>query len=185
MASNPIVSWLNSSLIQFGDTNHPEVPKVMQFNDGTYGNPLLADTDSAPITFYIANNFTNGVAASTACFDMKNCTLTTKAEDGSMNEQLVQEKWVRVKSVSKGETDYTQVGAHLDGASYVEDSHPIGCGDSTIGVNNISGAANDGTITGTGKNNVAQISAMLHSSVSPSVGKHSGKFRVTYTYGTT
>jgi len=180
----PIIAWTNSDLIVLGDPTHPEVPGIVEFNDGTAGNPVLADTDSAEIALAITNNFTNGTAAAEPCFDMKKCTFTTKDNDGGMEEQAVQEKWVRVKSISNSEADYTAVGAHLDGATYVEDSHPIGCGDSGVGTDVISGAANDGTEAGTGKTNIARISIMAHPSSDATPVTHNLKLRVVYTYGT-
>lgn len=181
---NPIIRWTNKDLIVLGDSAHPEVPNKIQFNDGTFNNPILADTDSAEVEFCVTNNFEKGKVVTDACFDMKNCSITVKKPDGSMEEQLVQEKWVRVKCVSKGDADFTAIGAHLDGASYVEDSYAIGCGDSAVGVNNISGAANDGDETKGGKNNVARMIAKCHPSLLATAGKHPFKFRLVYTYGT-
>lgn len=181
---NPIIRWTNKDLIVLGDPAHPEVPAKIQFNDGTYNNPILADTDSVEVEFCVTNNFTKSAPQAEACFDMKNCSITVKKPDGSMDEQLVQEKWVKVKCVSKGDVDYTTIGAHLEGAEYTEDVYAIGCGDAVVGVNNISGAANSGNEAGDGKNNIARIKAVCHPSLLATAGKHPFKFRVVYTYGT-
>lgn len=181
----PIIAWTNKDLIILGDAAHPEVPNVIQFNDGVFNNPILAGTPSVETTFYITNNFKKGVAATEDCFDMKNCSLTVKnQEDGSMNGQLIQEKWVNLKCDSKGESVFTPVGAHLNGATWEEDALAIGCGDATIGVNNISGLINDGDETGTGKNNVVKLTAKCLPSLNASAGKHAFNFRLVYTYGT-
>ena len=184
--NNPIVAWCNSSLIKFGDASHPEVPSVIQFNDGTYGNSVLTDSDSAEVSIAITNNFNNGTATADASYDMKNCSLTIKDTDGGMTDEIVQQKWVRVFCQSKAETsaNYTQIGAHLDASTWVEDSYPIGCGDATVGANNISGAANDGTEAGTGKTNIARVTMKAHPDSAATPVKHSFKFRVVYTYGT-
>lgn len=183
--NNPIISWLNKDLIAFGDPSHPEVPNKIQFNDGTYNNPVLADTDSEEVVFYIANNFTKNAPVATDCFDIKNCSITVKkSEDGSMDEQLVQEKWIRVKVDSLTETEFSPIGANMSGATWVELSKAIGCGDPVVGANNISGLANDGNIAGTGKNNLAKVAAKCHPSLMATPGKHPFKFRIVYTYGT-
>ena len=183
---NPIIAWTNTDLIKLGDPAHPEVPSTVILSDGT-GNAVLADTDSAIVSLAITNNFTNGTAitdAALACFDMKNCTLTVKDTNGGMDEQLVQQKWLRVKATSLGESAFTQIGAHLDGSTWVEDAKSIGCGDATVGVNNISGAINDGTSTGTGKNNIARFDLQAHPDATANPVTHNFKLRVTYTYGT-
>lgn len=179
--NNPIISWTNSDLVVLGST--PEVPATVQFNNGAYGSSVLADTDSAEIQLAITNNFVNGTAATDACFDMKKCSVTTKDTTGGMNEQVVQEKWIRLKSDSLGESDFTEIGAHLDGGTWVEDSHNIGCGDATVGANNISGAANDGTEAGTGKTNIARFTLKAHPSTTATPTTHNFKLRVVYTYG--
>lgn len=182
--NNPIIAWCNQDLIKLGDVAHPEVPAIFQFNDGTYNNAVLTDTDSSEVQLAITNNFNNGVASADDCFDMKNCSLTVKDTDGGMTDEIVQQKWVRVKADSLSESTFSQIGAHLDGSTWVEDAHPIGCGDATVGVNNISGAANDGDPAGTGKNNIARFTVKAHPDPMATPVKHNFKFMVVYTYGT-
>lgn len=176
----PIVGWTNTDLVNLG-TN--DVPSTVEFNDGTVGGSVLTDSDSAEVAMAITNNFTKGTAATEAVYDMKGVSITTKDKNGGMDEECVQKKWIRVKSTSNGETDYSQIGAHLDGSNYVEDSHPIGCGDATVGVNNISGAANDGTEAGTGKTNIARFNLMCHPDEAASATDHDFRLRVVFTYG--
>jgi len=182
----PIIKWTNTGLIVLGDVAHPEVPAIVQFNDGTYGNPVLADTDSTEVQLAITNNFTNGTAAADPCFDMVNCSLTTKDASGGYVEQVVNQKWIKAKADSLAEEVFTDIGAHLDvdGITYIEDAHSIGCGDVGVGINNISGAANDGTEAGTGKTNIARFTLKAHPSATADPVKHSFKLRVTYSYGT-
>jgi hypothetical protein len=170
--NNPIVSWLAYDL--------SVLPK-MQFNNGVVDGSVLADTDSDEVEFYIANNFTNAIAAGTAVFDMKNVVITTKSNDvvggnvGTMDEQLVQEQWVKVKLFSDPPANYQGIGASTSDGGVTWDEVSFSLAD-------ISGAANNGDPVASAAN-LAHLSAYAHPSLNATAGKHNYLLRVVYSYG--
>lgn len=181
---NPVITWLDGATLKpYGS---PGAPERMYFSSSAESyQPILADTDSVPLSFAIANNFVKGESTVQECFDMKNCLLTVKSPAGDLESPIVKEKWIKVKCDSLAEGSYTPLGATAgDLGAYTEDRKEISAGD-PLAANTIKGAANDGNEAGTGQYNVCKMSAIMHPPLvtTAPANKNSGKFVLVYTFG--
>lgn len=170
--AKPILSWLNQSL--------GALAKVLYSSDPAVYAAVVADTESVHNQFYIANNFTNGVATATPVYDATNCQLKVVAADGTLNAAPVAEKWVAAKCLSAGDAAFTQLGG-TDGA---EIKLTVSAGDVTRPAT-ISGAANDGNVAGTGQYNVAKIESYIKPILNTVAegGKQAWRLVFVYSYG--
>lgn len=178
---NPIISWLDAgTLLEYGAVGAPA--KMLFSSDASTYQPILAGTDSVPLKFAIANNFTKDTASATDCYDVKNCSLTVKSANGDFESPIVKEQWISVTCEGSKVTKQ-KVGAILEGDKYVETKVPVSA-DATLEAT-IQGGVNDGKITGTGKLNVAKVEAVMHPPVETlaTANKNVGKFRLIYTFG--
>lgn len=180
---NPTITWLDGvSMKPFGSSGAPA--KLFFSSSASAYEPVLADTDSVPVKIYVVNNFTNGTSSTDDCYDIKKCKLTTKAIDGTMDSEVVKQKWMRVKNISVNETSYTSIGADetsVGSGSWTEVSMPIGNSD---GAQTIAGSPNGGDINNTtDAKNTCQLEFMCHPILTASAGKHSFLTRIIYVFG--
>lgn len=179
--TNPIISWIDAgSLLEYGATGAPA--KMTFSSDATSYQPILAGTDSVPLKFAIANNFTKDKASTVDCYDIKNVSLTVKSANGDFESPIVKEQWISVTCAGSKVTKQ-KIGATLEGDKYVETKVPVSA-DTTLEAT-IKGGTNDGKVAGTAKFNVAYVDAVMHPPVETqaTANKNTGKFRLIYTFG--
>lgn len=171
--AKPIISWLDDQLAPLAK---------IQFSSsaGAY-EAVVADTESIHKTIYIANNFTKDVPAAELVYDATRCQLKVISSDGTYNSPVVKEKWLGAKCVSGDDVDFTLMGGTNQGD---EVKLTVTAGD-VLRPATISGGANDGTILGTGKFNVASIEAYIKPALNTVAegGKQAFRLSLIYSYG--
>lgn len=170
--AKPIITWL--------DKNLAAMNKILYSSDAAAYAAVTADTESVHNSFYIANNFTPGTAVADAVYDATNCQIKVVASDGSLNSPVVSEKWVNAKCISGGDAAFTGLG----GTSGAEIKLTVTAGNAAKPAT-IAGDANDGTIAGTGKYNVANIESYIKPPLTTTAegGKLSWRMVFVYSYG--
>ena len=170
--AKPIMAWVDKDL-------NP-LSKLQFSSEEGKVSAIVADTESVVATVGITNNFTNGTATETAVMDATDCKLKVTDSEGTTNSPVVKERWIHAKCTTNGDGAYTQLG--LDNETEVTIN--VSAGDPTR-PNTISGAANDGTITGTGQYNVAKIDLMAKPDLNTEAtgGLQSFRFVLIYSYG--
>lgn len=168
----PILGWLKEDLTPTSELAFTSAA------DGSFA-PVVAQQTSQPLTFYVANNFTKGTAATEAVQDATNCVIRVTALDGSMISPVVKEKWITAKCGDDG----TQVSlGGVDQSS--EQKLDVTAGDASR-PNTISGGANDGDSAVGGKYNVAKVIATLTPPLNTEATGGLTEFRLVlvYSYG--
>lgn len=168
----PIMAWTNKDL--------QPLSKVQFSSEEGKMSAVVADTESLKVVIGIANNFTVGSETAEAVMDATDCTLKVTAEDGTTEAPVVKERWVHAKCLTGGDSDYTRLGLLEDAETKLN----VTAGDVSR-PNTISGAANDGTIEGTGQYNVAKVEAMVKPDLNTAATGGLQKFRMVliYSYG--
>lgn len=171
--SKPVIKWLNKDLADLS---------LLRFTskEGAY-EPVIAEQASVIETINIANNFTKATAAATAVDDAVNCYLKVTDRSGTANSPVVSETWTRAKCVTDvAQTAYTEIGVKNAAEVHVA----ITSGD-VARPNTISGGANDGTVAGTGKYNVAKVEMFVQPPLATTAqgGVQQFRYVLVYSYG--
>lgn len=171
MALEPIISWW--------EYTNPEETAIGQLTmwqpgGGTVEADNSANSDLTIKKFIIWNNKGGAEGAQTA----RNCRITTRDTSGGFGIPMVKEKWVKGRFPS-GNVSWFSIGAHLEGADWVEDSMPI----QAVGVvetGTIEGAINDGTMGETNAKNYSIFDLKMVIPATASAGPVQGKLRLGY-----
>lgn len=172
----PIVSWVNKD--DLGDLQDATL-----FDAGV----VDAGSISGEHQFYLFNNKGNSTEA---VYDMQQVRITSKDTDGGMqgvsySSEVVEGKWLEVKSISNGDTDFTAVGADYDpiASDYTEVSHYVGANGATISPTDykIGGGVNDGTLAST--DNFVDLILRVNIPSSALAGRYDYRTRVRYSFG--
>lgn len=172
----------------------PIVNWMIKKEDNTFEDANLFDAGvvdagsiSNEFTFFLWSN--HGGTEET--YSMQNVRITSKDINGGMHgipysSEVVEGKWLEVKSISNGDTDFTPVGADFDPvlSDYVEVAHYIGANGATItpDQHKIGGKPNDGTIINT--DNYVELVLRVNIPSAANAGRYDYKTRVRYSFGT-
>lgn len=151
-------------------------PWVRWFNDDNTVEETVWDIgtvdagDPSPHKTFLIWNNRGGTSPRS---DMMDCTITTKDTAGGNTGALVEQRWVRVRVDSLGESDFTAIGG--------VDTKVIGAATMPLGM--ISGAANDGNHnTEASKANYAKVTLFVDVPSTATAGNVNFLLRVTYKY---